>query len=81
METQRWPRSTVLGLDLLIEMEYTRASRFGEESSELYFEVREIAKWRSSVDGWEQGFVASEEVWDEILGELSAFWKTGRQRG
>lgn len=51
METQRWPRSTGLGLDLLIEMEYTRASRFGEESK-LYFEVREIAKWRSSVDGW-----------------------------
>ena len=47
--------------------------QFGEESSELYFEVHGTSKWWSAADGWGQGFVISKEVWDEILGELSAF--------
>lgn len=63
---------TGLGLTNLDGM-HSRVGQFGEESSELYFEVHGTAKWWSSADGWGQGFVVSKEVWDEILGELSAF--------
>lgn len=69
----RWLTSAGLGLGLLTEMEYIASRSVWEESSELYFEVRGTSKWWSSADGWGQGFVVSKEVWDEILGELSAF--------
>lgn len=52
---------------------HSRVGQFGEESSELYFEVHGTSKWWSAADGWGQGFVISKEVWDEILEELSAF--------
>ena len=53
----RWLRSAGLGSGLLTEIEYSRASTFGEESSEL-LEVCELSGWRSSANGWEQKFVA-----------------------
>lgn len=39
----------------------------------ILFGVHEVSTgWKHSVDSWEQRFVAEEEVWDEILGDLSA---------